>query len=294
MLEINSHSFLGAITQANAIIRTANSVKSPEIPAGLEDKAMILQNLVSLIREFEAIGARSALVAAQRLQERLHSIAQINYLDIKRSMEEIESRFADHLLDVKFYIMPQNELALMQPVDDLLSTPSNPVVGFGSAFPNAAFEIEESCKCCALNRHTAAVFHSMRALECGLKAMCSLIGAPEVTKPADKNWGKMLSGIKQTIDEKWPANQRLPDTIGSKMESLYVLLEAVRSPWRNSTMHVEVIYLQHEALHIMRCVGMFLLELAKHCDEKGRNIEESPGMAEVKEANPPSPEEVFE
>jgi hypothetical protein len=110
----------------------------------------------------------------------------------------------------------------------------------------------------------------MRALECGIRALRIFLGIPEPTKPAEKSWGIVLGDIKEAIDAKWPKSGRLPTTEGAQIESLYATLDAVKNPWRNATMHVENVYAPHEALHILRCVGLFMLDLSQHCDEEGR------------------------
>jgi hypothetical protein len=126
----------------------------------------------------------------------------------------------------------------------------------------------------------------MRVLECGIKAFCKLLKIPDATKPADKNWGVILKAIKERIDELYPNRTRLQGSQGAKLEALYATLDAIKNPWRNATMHVENIYAPHEALHIARCTGVFMLELLKHCDEEGLAGEDSPANATVSESTP--------
>lgn len=286
MLELNANAFIGAATQVRSLIHRIENVTEKNTHIVGDDLSFIANHLDGFIVEVEKIGARSASIAANRLlQQVLSEVPNLSYSAAQMRIIEIESRFADHLVDIKMFVLNQQETILMQPVDGLLSVAGHPVEGFAQAFPNASFEIEEASKCIALSRSTAAVFHSMRALECGIKAMCVFIGAPDVTKPSEKNWGHILKGIKEKIDEKWPKNTRLKDPMGAKMESLYATLDAVRNPWRNSAMHVETIYVPHEALHILRCSSMFLLELAKHCDEEGRAPSDSPAMVAVEETS---------
>jgi hypothetical protein len=47
-----------------------------------------------------------------------------------------------------------------------------------NAFPSAIDDSIEAGKCIALERYTAAVFHLMRVLEAGLKALAKALGAP--------------------------------------------------------------------------------------------------------------------
>lgn len=281
MFELEARAFLGTITQLRTLIVHADSIESKEDFLREEDRDVVLRHLVDLIPELNKSSARLAVISAERLRATISADGGVTYRYLATQVNDIESRFADHLGDIKFFVINPGEVALMQPVDSLLSTPGRMATGFSLAFPNASFEVEEGAKCCALNRYTAAVFHGMRALEAGIRALCAFLEIPDATKPAEKNWAIILKSISAKIDEKWPRNTRLPNSMGSRIESLYATLDAVKNPWRNATMHVETIYAPHEALHILRCVGIFLLDLASHCDEEGRKPSESPAMTSI-------------
>ncbi len=144
--------------------------------------------------------------------------------------------------------------------------------GFSGFFPNTAFELEEAAKCIAFGRHTASVFHAMRMLELGIKAISKRLGIPDPTKAAERNWAFILKEIKTQIDSQWPAQTRMPGTEGAKFDALYASLDAAKNPWRNATMHVENTYALHEALHILRCSGFFMKQLMTLADEQGNDI----------------------
>ncbi|MGE3830898.1 MAG: hypothetical protein AB7F76_07885 [Parvibaculaceae bacterium] len=282
MLELEAPSFLSAITQLRQIIVVLGPEKPDAITLG--DRPLIVAQLDKLNHELNKAGARSALAASNRLRLRANDPSfEMKHGDVLRSMHDIESRFADHVQDIRLFVLQPAEAALMESADKLLAFDGRPVEGFPHAFPNSALEMEEASKCWAFGRSTAAVFHSMRATECGIKALAAFLDIPDPTKAAEKNWGIILNAIRTKIDQKWPKNGRLPNTVGAEMESLYALLEAIKNPWRNATMHVETIYLPHEAIHIVRCVGMFMLRLAKHCDEEGRSPDQSPATVEQSE-----------
>jgi hypothetical protein len=50
---------------------------------------------------------------------------------------------------------------------------------------------------------------------------------------------------------------------------LHASLDAVRNPFRNTTMHVEKKYTDDEAEHILALVKGFMKKLASRCDENG-------------------------
>jgi hypothetical protein len=188
----------------------------------------------------------------------------VTYTQIGSMLSDIESRFADHLSDIKLLFLNEGEAALFEPAENLLAFEGEPINEVRDMYPSACFEIEECAKCLALGRHTAAVFHAMRVMEVGLSAFAKHLEISDPAKATDRSWGNILRAVKTKIDENWPPRDRLPGTIGPKMEAIYVTIDSVKNPWRNATMHVEQVYAPHEAIHIARCTGMFILELMKN------------------------------
>ena len=287
MQELLAIPFMGAVTELRTLIVLTQGIQDKSKQVGQDDREKIYASHIDrLIDALEKTWARSAMVSASRLKNRLTDTnITLTYNDVVSALDDIESRFADHLSDIKLLILHPQEASLFEPADSLLATANVPVDGFSRAFPNASFEIEEAAKCIALGRHTAAVFHCMRAIEHGIKALAKSLDVPDPTKAAEKNWGIILKAVRDAIDQKWPKQSRLPNSTGAKLESLYATLDAIKNPWRNATMHVETIYAPHEALHIARCTGIFMLELMRHSDEDGVLKESSPAGATVGEAS---------
>lgn len=287
MLEIKALPFLSAVTEMRTLIVTIGGFDFNEQVAEEARAGVLSTHAGKLADELEKLSARSAIAVANRLKQRLQDASNpITYGGVQNMLIDIESRFADHLSDIRLLVLSPNEVGLMGTADEMLSTPERSSEGFPLAYPKAAFEIEESAKCIALGRFTASAFHSMRALECGIKAMARYLGIPDPTKPAERNWGHILGEIKKAINDKWPPGSRVAGSDGANAERLYVTLDAVKNPWRNSTMHVETIYAPHEALHILRCVCVFMLDLSQLCDEQGRTLSDAPAMTAVEEAAP--------
>jgi hypothetical protein len=154
---------------------------------------------------------------------------------------------------------------------------SSPQEVFGpkvwAAFPtHGQFEMEEACRCFALARHTAAVFHLMRLMEVAITAVRESLGIPDPIKPAGRNWGAILKSIKESgID---PRNVKggpgWNDPLDrSLFDELYLLLTAVKDTWRNTTMHVENKYGEEEAETILMSVRTFVRKVAGRMDESG-------------------------
>jgi hypothetical protein len=271
MLELPSLPFVSVVTELRSLIFISNGMTDKNEPVSGADRSGILtQHMARLTDALNKTGARSALASANRLRSRIDNAdMSLNHGELNAALVDTESRFMDHLSDIKLFVMGQQEAGLLEPSDNLLGFSGVPVDGFSSAFPNASFEIEEAAKCIAFERYTASVFHCMRAMEFGIKAIAKFLDIPDPAKPVEKNWGVILKTINDAMDSKYPKNARLPKTTGATLELLYANLDAIKNPWRNATMHVENVYAPHEALHIARCVGMFLLELLKLCYDNG-------------------------
>lgn len=267
MIELDARFFLHATSELRAMQVLLNNLPDKTLPLGSQDKELIQQHVGRMISAIQAIGARSSYRSAERLKLALESVdACPGYVQISQALADIESRFADHLDDIMLFVVASDEVTLLGVADDLVEES-----GFSERFPNASLEIEEAAKCIALGRTTAAVFHSMRALECGIRALAKSLDIEDPLKPAEKNWGVVLSKIKDKIDSTWPQKTRVKDPTAAKVLNLHAHLDAVRVPWRNATMHVENVYLHHEAAHILRCVAYFLKELGSHCTESGED-----------------------
>lgn len=277
MLDLDALAFLGAATNLARVHQVFSSLEDVGeeilIPKSIQ---LIKNNVEQFSREAEKLNARLALVLAQRFVALLEKDpCEVTVRKAISTMDEIESRFADYIADVKLFVLYPEEALFLNSADNLIE-----LDGFSARFPNAAFEVEEAAKCAALGRYTAAVFHAMRMLEVGIRALSKRLGIPDPTKPAEKNWGNILRTIKGKIDETWPLNHRIAGSEGSEFDQLYATLDAVKNPWRNATMHVETIYAPHEALHILRCAAFFMRKLYELTDEEGVAPPE-PGLPEL-------------
>jgi hypothetical protein len=262
MLDISAIELIGVPVEMRTLKSTIDHIDEKNAVLGTDDRSnILLPHAEKLISALSSVEARSALASTNRMQEQLQSNPALTYAQVASMLGDIESRFADHLNDIKLLYLSAQEATLFEPAEQLLATSGTPVAEIRDNFPSACFEIEECSKCLALGRQTAAVFHAMRVMELGLAALAKHLNTPDPVKASDRNWGNVLNAVKTKIDEKWPVKSRLPDSEGTKMEALYVTIDAVKNPWRNSTMHVEQIYAPHEAIHIARCTSMFILEL---------------------------------
>jgi hypothetical protein len=132
-----------------------------------------------------------------------------------------------------------------------------------------AFELDEAAKCLSLGRATACVFHLMRLMEIAVRAVARCLNIPDPIQPADRSWGAVLKKVRDGIDAKWSTVAARLAGDGEAFDSLYASLDAVKNPWRNSTMHPANKYTLEEAEHVFAAVRGFMMKLADRCDENG-------------------------
>jgi hypothetical protein len=108
-------------------------------------------------------------------------------------------------------------------------------------------------------------------LEIAIGAISKRLRIPDPTK-ADRSWGNMLKAIKARMDELHPQKSRTGSCEGSRLEQIYVSLDAVKNPWRNGTMHVESVYTEEEARHILVCASHLLDKMAQIFDQNGDDV----------------------
>lgn len=138
---------------------------------------------------------------------------------------------------------------------------------FGSevakSFASASADIEEAGKCLALERYTACVFHLMRVMEVGLRALGKSLNDASIDPAKNPSWkdilrkceGELAKASKDRCAE-WRADDQF-------FSAATANLLAVKDAWRNPTMHVEINYTEETALDVFNVVKSFMRTLAK-------------------------------
>lgn len=223
----------------------------------------------------EFIGAEFSSMPARRMADRMkNDDASLVVSDVSNCIADVQSRFRDECNQVAFLVVGPWHRNLFKSANDIIET-----WDIEGLFPLAARELEEAAKCVALERYTAAVFHSMRMVEIAIQRLSELLKVDLTGGGAARNWGVTLRTIKDKIDQLYPSSTRTSGSRGEALEAVYASLDAVKNPWRNSTMHVESFYGEQEAVHILRCVCVLLHKLAFF--ENPTEISRPPGEAEL-------------
>ncbi|MEA2978089.1 MAG: hypothetical protein QOF19_3609 [Alphaproteobacteria bacterium] len=196
--------------------------------------------------------------------------------DIKKNKNYTPGNISNRL--VQLNVTLRRELSLMksfcvEPAKESFFATAGSSFGddFEKKFPSAIYELDEAGKCLALSRGTACVFHMMRMMEIGIRAVARCLSIPDPLKPAERNWGAILRTIKDARDGKSTAkNWKGKDK--EDFEDFYASLDAVRVAWRNPTMHVENKYTDDEAEHVFVAVRGFMKKLSSRADEEGKPL----------------------
>ena len=136
------------------------------------------------------------------------------------------------------------------------------------AFPSVNLELQDAAKCIALDKGTASVFHSMRAVESGIKVL-----AKEVGKTFGiQQWNVILNEIESEI-----AKMRRNGISGMSKEQKDAKLEFLsraaaqigyfKDGWRNYVSHNKRPYDAGEAKSIYEHVGAFINVLSEQLSE---------------------------
>lgn len=148
------------------------------------------------------------------------------------------------------------------------------------AFPSAAEDIRQASNCLAFECNTACVFHLMRAVEWGMRSLCTDLGIRKTrrTKKSGKvlyspieysEWEKILDQLRVTVDTKLSRLKR-----GKEKQALQEFyhpalqeLRAFRDAWRNHVMHTRAEYSREDALAVFGHVKRFMIKLASRINE---------------------------
>ena len=151
---------------------------------------------------------------------------------------------------------------------------------FGDAvyerFPSARQDIQEAGNCIATDRNTAAVFHLMRAVEWGLRALCGDLKMNSVHRrkrsgervwiPLEwSDWETILNQLAQKVDERIDKVRRGPQKQAAQ-EFYYPALQDIRGikdAFRNHVMHTRKEYTAESALTQFQHVKRLMSALAE-------------------------------
>ena len=240
----------------------ADKVNFPEENLVIEADCKKIDELMSHVYG-ELIKLNCPVSAESTLKPRnLMSQNALKYGTLRKIVDEIDGRIRDEIKSTYAFSLNQIEAAFFNPPMPLLG------MDVALKFESASFDIEESGKCHALGRSTAAVFHAFRVLEVGIKAVAQCLSVQGLEKPGMQNWGKILEAIEASVKSIWPSERQRDHGDGELFWEVYTLMVAIKTP-RNGTMHPARKYTEQEADRLLRVIGDIMMRLASRIDEAG-------------------------
>lgn len=178
-------------------------------------------------------------------------------------LADVRHQMYDELKRPVFLVLSSAEKTLFEQV--------NPLFGqeVATKFPSISYEIQEAGKCLALGRSTASAFHSIRSLEAGIRAIARCLGIPDPTKGSQRSWHNILGSIDTEMKKRWATSASRFVGDGKTFEELHGALVAMQDPYRNATAHLDAVYTEGEARHVMELVKGILARIATRMDETG-------------------------
>lgn len=261
------HQAIGSLNRALVLCSTIDKpvFKGTKTDTPTEGVRSLMEELLNRVAEAIAeLGLDvSALAVTETIQE-LKDDPPLNFELLEQRLGVIDVTLRRELSQATLYAVKRDRAKYLDTTERCFGTEVD------LKFPSASADIAEAGSCLALGRSTACVFHLMRVMEHGLRAINAALGLDDPTGGA-RNWKVLLDSIQDEITEKSQnANAgwtNKPDK--AFFQEMHGSLDAVRSAWRNATMHIERRYSDEEAEHAYLMVRAFMKKLASRCDENG-------------------------
>jgi hypothetical protein len=214
---------------------------------------------VDVVQDCAELGLTASRISAEKVV-RLVNIGGCQFDEFRRLVVELQDRIIDEMRAPRFFSLSDEEAEYY----------NNPRSGWGitlDRFPSALFDVEEAGKCYAFGRGTACVFHLMRVLELGLRALGASLKDPTLDPARNPSWQAILSkGDKELLKpiasrrSEWQVDEAFFSTAHAN-------LRTVQYAWRNPTMHIERTYTDEEAKEVINSTRAFMRHLATKLSE---------------------------
>lgn len=210
-----------------------------------------------LRRRCEETGARFAEQKCFELWFKVRH-ADLTAADIQGRLREVRETIIHEFLTIQFFPVPASGLKFARGEKIFGETVHD-------HFPSAQYDISEAGKCFALCRWTASVAHSMRVLECGLRALSTTL------KVAfnQESWSTIINRCHAKIKKmekrkrkpsKWKADRQF-------FSEALAVFDLLKDAWRNYAMHALDKYDEQRALGVLSQTERFMQHLGGRLSE---------------------------
>jgi hypothetical protein len=212
---------------------------------------------VNLVERLEDLELTESAMCAEEILDSIRTGKYKTSHSIKPKVNELLNIIRYQLRSRLILMLPQAKLHYY---DDILK-----VFSFATreAFPSAFVDMTEACKCFALGRDTACVFHLMRVLEAGLNTL-----SKDLCVPIGRNWNTALDMIEKEIRSRSTKTHgqqwKLDEPFYSEAATHF---RFIKNAWRNYVAHLHEHYNEERARGILDHVGGFMRHLATRLNE---------------------------
>jgi hypothetical protein len=233
--------------------------------ATAEDKTTLLTGLAPIEKVCGKHELSVSLSLCVRFKKALESDEDFYWQVIQSEIDGIFQSIQNELNATKFTFI-QNSKAIFFEQEKLFGD------AVYDAFPEARSEIKDAGNCLAADLNTAAVFHLMRVMELGLRALAFHLKAKTLIKKLKRTripielgtWEEIISTLESKLDELRHITRSVKRD--QKIETCNELLKEFRSVkdlWRNKVSHTRATYDAEQAQSAFNHVRGFIQKLEK-------------------------------
>ena len=220
-----------------------------------EWRKLVVESLTKLEAACERLGLRLASLQIKRMLPALTLPTKGEAVALDRFTRQITTIIEDEMSLRLFFFLPEERARDY-------TKPNQFGDQVSAAFPRAISDIEESSKCYALGRWTAAVFHLMRVMEVGLRGLAASLKDPRLDPRRNPSWDSILKKCDEELEKplaqrslEWQSDEPFFSTAAANLRS-------VKDAWRNPTMHVDQTYTDEIAFGVIHAVRGSMRHLA--------------------------------
>jgi len=185
-----------------------------------------------------------------------------NLSNVYTILQEFNFSFTSELMRINFLFTPEEKLKYFE--QESL---------FGDAvfekFPSARIDIKAIGNCLAADLYDAAIFHLMRTVEHGLRAIAVEYGVKKVKSGkaiTEATWGDIIQAIQDRLNKLKTKRRQTKRQKDDADFYRYCLIECklFKDHWRDDVMHTKANYNEQDALRLLGHVRDFINRLVKH------------------------------
>jgi hypothetical protein len=242
------------------------------VPASVEDVGD-RSRFIGICEELEAYSKehlfRNAGASANAVNRRLKQPK------IKLSPAVVETEFGNLELQVCRDILDHKFVHLSKRTSEYFENGELFSPNVAQRFPSAVRDITDAGNCIALELSTAAVFHLMRVVECGMRSFAVHLGLLKVVVdrktrkeiPLEySDWERILNQLPEKVEQKVESLAR-GQAKQKAQEFYYPALKEIsgfKEAWRNHVMHARAEYNTQDAIAVLSHVNRFMKDLAEY------------------------------